>query len=100
MALTERRTQIYLTEEQYQEVMNLARKRGSSLASVVREALDEFLSKATRVQIAPGLRTQRATWSDRYGYHLWQATVKASPTSVKPSIEASMSRAESDDLRR
>ncbi len=53
MALTERRTQIYLTEEQYQEATNLARKRGSSLASVVREALEEFLSRATRIQIAP-----------------------------------------------
>ncbi len=53
MALTERRTQIYLTEEQYQEATNLARKRGSSLASVVREALEEFLSRATQIQMAP-----------------------------------------------
>lgn len=44
MTVTERRTQIYLTEEQYQAAVRLARDRDASLAAIVREALDRYLA--------------------------------------------------------
>jgi hypothetical protein len=53
MALTERRAQIYLSEEQYRAATRLARQRGSSLAAVIREALDRHLATAVRGDAAP-----------------------------------------------
>lgn len=44
MKLTERRTQLYLTEEQYQAVSRVARDRRVSLAAVVREAIEEYVA--------------------------------------------------------
>ena len=43
---TEKRTQIYLTGEQHERAMRLARRRGGSLAGVVREALTRYLASA------------------------------------------------------
>ena len=53
MAVTERRTQIYLSEEQYQAAVRVARERDSSLAAVMREALDRYLAAATPQSAAP-----------------------------------------------
>jgi hypothetical protein len=44
MGATEKRTQIYLTGRQHRAAMALARRRGESLASVVRQALDSYLA--------------------------------------------------------
>jgi hypothetical protein len=46
MKATEKRTQIYLTEAQHRTAMALARRRGGSLAGVVRDALDRYLVDA------------------------------------------------------
>src|SRR5262245_7321975 len=46
MGATEKRTQIYLTGSQHRAAMALARRRGQSLASVVRQALDCYLADA------------------------------------------------------
>jgi hypothetical protein len=46
MAATEKRTQVYLTAAQHRAAMTLARRRGGSLAGVVRDALDRFLDDA------------------------------------------------------
>ncbi len=46
MSNTDKRTQIYLTSDQHQRATAYARKRSSSLASVVREALDQYLASA------------------------------------------------------
>src|SRR5262249_41131869 len=46
MPATEKRTQIYLTGGQHRAAMALARRRGESLASVVRQALDRYLADA------------------------------------------------------
>src|SRR5437870_5015817 len=43
---TEKRTQIYLMAEQHEAAMRHARKRGGSLAGVVREALTRYLASA------------------------------------------------------
>ncbi len=56
MPLTDRRTQLYLTEEQYQAVMRLARDRGVSLAAVVREAVDEYVAACESESVAPWQR--------------------------------------------
>jgi hypothetical protein len=44
-ARTEKRTQIYLTAAQHRIASALARDRGTSLAGVVREALDEYFAR-------------------------------------------------------
>jgi hypothetical protein len=46
MAATEKRTQIYLTAAQHRAAMTFARRRGGSLAGVVRDALDRYLDDA------------------------------------------------------
>src|SRR5262245_23887924 len=46
MKATEKRTQIYLTAAQHRAAMALARRRGDSLAGVVRQALDRHLVDA------------------------------------------------------
>lgn len=53
MAVTERRTQIYLSEEQHRAAAELAREQGLSLAAVVREALDRYLATAAQRPSAP-----------------------------------------------
>src|SRR5436309_1008085 len=45
MKNTERRTQLYLTAEQHRAVRDLAHRKGTSLAGVVREALTEYLRR-------------------------------------------------------
>src|SRR5688572_30228357 len=49
------RTQVYLTAEQHRAAMELGRRSGRSLASLVREALDAYLAQS------PG---DRADWAD------------------------------------
>src|SRR5687768_2843950 len=44
--LTEKRTQIYLTADQHRRALAMARRRGTSLAGVVREALARYLTAA------------------------------------------------------
>jgi len=53
MAVTERRTQVYLTEEQHAAVTRVARERGTSLAAVVRDALDRYLATDGARSAAP-----------------------------------------------
>lgn len=53
MAVTERRTQIYLSEEQHEAATRLARQRGTSLAGIVREALDCYLASNADRGAAP-----------------------------------------------
>jgi hypothetical protein len=48
MKATEKRTQVYLTAAQHRAAMALARRRGGSLAGVVRDALDHYLDHTMR----------------------------------------------------
>ena len=45
MAAKDKRTQIYLTEEQHTAASEQARKKGATMASVVREALADYLAR-------------------------------------------------------
>jgi hypothetical protein len=45
MALTEKRTQVYLTHAQHAALLRAARTRNVSLAEVVREAVDAYLTR-------------------------------------------------------
>ena len=44
MSATEKRTQIYLTAEQHAAVQRLARQQGLSMAGVVREAIEAYVT--------------------------------------------------------
>jgi hypothetical protein len=47
MAVTEKRTQLYLTARQHAALLRMARVRGTSLAGVVRLAIDAYLAAPT-----------------------------------------------------
>ena len=53
MAL-DRRLQLLLDEERYRRVSDLAAERGTSVASVIREAIDRGLPSSTRRRRAAG----------------------------------------------
>lgn len=44
--LTDKRMQLYLTQEDYNHLRDMANERGLSLAAVIREAIHEYLQKA------------------------------------------------------
>lgn len=54
MCMLERRLQILLDEERYRRVASVAKRRGVSVASVIREAIDAFVpgSDAKRLEAA------------------------------------------------
>lgn len=45
MSISEKRVQVYLPEEQYKSILQLAKEKHASFAQVVREALDGLLRK-------------------------------------------------------
>lgn len=50
MQATEKRTQLYLPVSLYQAAWRLARERGLSLAAIVRQALEDYLSRAIKTK--------------------------------------------------
>lgn len=56
MCMLTRRLQLLLDEERYQRVHALARQRGTSVAAVIREALDRGLPATQRRRSAAGRR--------------------------------------------
>src|SRR5262249_697962 len=73
MGSTEKRTQIYLTGSQHRAAMALARRRGESLASVVRQALDRYL--------VDSVHDAEADWDGDPAY----ALIGALPLSARPA---------------
>lgn len=53
MAL-DRRLQLLLDEDRYQRVADLAQQRGTSVAAVIREAIDRGLPSSARTRAAAG----------------------------------------------
>jgi len=49
------RTQIYLTEEQHEQLARLARDRGASMAHLIREAISEYLVHQRATTTSPWL---------------------------------------------
>jgi predicted DNA-binding ribbon-helix-helix protein len=56
MCMLTHRLQLLLDDERYQRVQTLARQRGTSVASVIREALDRGLPATQRRRSAAALR--------------------------------------------
>jgi len=56
MCMLDRRLQILLDEERYRRVAELARRRGVSVARVIREAIDAFLPGSGTKRAAAGRR--------------------------------------------
>ncbi|GAC1326290.1 MAG: antitoxin VapB7 [Mycobacteriales bacterium] len=52
----DRRLQLLLDEERYRRVSSLARERGTSVAAVIREAIDRGLPSPDRRRAAAGRR--------------------------------------------
>ena len=45
MAVTEKRTQLYLSQGDYRRLREMAHRKGCSIASLVREAIQEYFQK-------------------------------------------------------
>lgn len=54
MTLEDRRLQLLLDEERYQRVATLAGQRGTSVASVIREAIDRGLPRPDEERVLAG----------------------------------------------
>src|SRR5262249_40139332 len=82
MPATEKRTQIYLTGSQHRAAMALARRRGESLASVVRSALARYL--------ADPVHDAEADWDGDPAYRLIGAlalSTRSDPASLPEHID-------------
>lgn len=61
------RTQVYLTEEQRQQIEELRARDGRTLAEVVRAALDEYLSTHGREAADRELAERRRVLDETFG---------------------------------
>jgi hypothetical protein len=59
------RTQITLTDEQYDQLRRESRRSGLGLAELVRQALDSCYGAANGEALAQGLRESFGAWTDR-----------------------------------
>jgi predicted DNA-binding protein len=60
-----KRTQIYLTEEEQNELDRLSEQRGVSKSSIVREAVDEYLAKHSKEKRKEVLEYVAGIWEGR-----------------------------------
>ncbi len=58
------RTQIYLDKDEKDKLMEAARKKGVTMAEVIREAVGEYLVKVQRT-VLDNLRESQGLWRDR-----------------------------------
>lgn len=59
------RTQIYLDEEQKRDLERLSNEEGSSMAEIIRRAVNEYLKKSRQDNLLNALRESFALWQDR-----------------------------------
>ncbi len=59
------RTQIYLTERQRAELAAIAEDLGKKQSELIREAIDLFLERESRIRRADVLRETAGMWKDR-----------------------------------
>ena len=48
-----KRTNIYLTERQWQKLVELSKQTGEAASVLIRRAVDEYLERQARKQVAP-----------------------------------------------
>jgi hypothetical protein len=61
------RTQVYLTEEQRQQIEELRARDGRTLAEVVRAALDDYLATHGRAAAEKGLAERQRILEETFG---------------------------------
>ena len=59
------RTQIYLTEGQRQGINHLAHRTGRKQSEIIRQAIDEYLTRSGPEDKLTRLRRARGLWKDR-----------------------------------
>ncbi len=60
-----RRTQIYLTEEEWKTLNRASRERHATMASLIREAIDRTYGRTSKAQFIQALHDAAGLWSDR-----------------------------------
>lgn len=60
-----KRMQIYLTEEEQEELDRLSEERGVSKSSIVREAVDEYIAKFSAERRREVFNRVAGMWKDR-----------------------------------
>lgn len=64
------RTQIYLTEEEHSGIRELARSTKKRQSEVIREAIDEYLTRKNPDDKLSRIRRARGMWKDRTDINL------------------------------
>lgn len=59
------RTQIYLTEEQQRTLRELARRTGRKQSELIREAIDQYVTRGASVNYADLVQHGAGLWRDR-----------------------------------
>ncbi len=59
------RTQIYLTEEEHRGISELAKSTSKRQSEVIREAIDEYLTRKKPEDKLAKIRRARGIWKDR-----------------------------------
>lgn len=60
-----KRTQIYLTEKEQEQLDKLSEKKGTSKSALVREAVDQYLAKHTKEYRREVIKRVAGIWKDR-----------------------------------
>ncbi len=60
-----KRTQIYLTEKEQEELESLSEKKGTSKSALIREAVDQYLAKHSEEQRKEAFERAAGMWKDR-----------------------------------
>lgn len=61
------RTQIYITDEEQKKLRTLSRQSGRKRSELIRNAIDDFIARASAVPKRDALRGCRGMWKDRGG---------------------------------
>lgn len=92
MNVSEKRTQMYFSKKLYAQLENEARKENKSVAFVLREAAEEYLSRKNKtvdwendpfLKLAGLGESKEGDWSERHDAYLYGASQKKKKRSVK-----------------
>lgn len=59
------RTQIYLTEQEHKQLHKLSRRRDATVSALIRDAIDQMLSRSQRADRLELMRPARGIWKTR-----------------------------------